>query len=597
MRLSSALQATFPAALGPQYLAMAQLIPSEITPQAREKSRAEGKIFDRFKESVSDKNVIVLHSVDFLEHDKKILGGECDFLVICKYGIFAIEVKGGGIGRSNGVWYTENHEGRHFLKESPAEQAKGAIGSLKRWIQNSGSLPQFDKVIFGWGLAFPDLSRPENIESTFGPGLSCQNVFFRDDLKFDIQRFVNRLSKYFHSKTEKLGRELDTEEIRSVAKLLRGEFKLDVKPRHQIDLIESFQTHATNQQYKASTVLLRGNALITGGAGTGKTILASRLAADRLKAGKRVLVICFNRKLREHLEHRIYSSFSGGRQNLAVMTVHSFLIQFIKTTSVDVSRYEHRFDDLCEAAFDAIVAGAPFDFDQVIFDEGQDYLTGNFLAVMDALGARQHLFYWAWFLDPNTQAAVFGNFDKQQLKVIRNEVEENYQNLVINCRNTIQIRSAVDTILGQPFLEYCEIQGQPVDWISASSADEIYRAVERTVRRYLASGMTADEIKVISLRALSKSLLLRHLRIQDEIGIVSAGGYEIEVHTASSFKGLECCGVIVVDVYSDISYTENWVKAVLYVAMTRGTYLCTVITDEDFNNSRLEAIALSIKNS
>jgi hypothetical protein len=576
---------------------MAQLIPSELTPQAREKSRAEGKIFDKFKESASDKNVVVLHSVDFLEHDKKILGGECDFLVIWKYGIFGIEVKGGGVGRSNGVWYTENHQGRHFLKESPVEQAKGAIGSLKRWIQNSGSLPQFDKVVFGWGLAFPDLSRPENIESTFGPGLSYQNIFFRDDLKFDIQRFVNKLSKYFHSKTEKPGRELGTEEIQSVVKLLRGEFNLEVSPRHQIDLIESFQTHATNQQYKASTVLLRGNALITGGAGTGKTILASRLAADRLKTGKRVLVICFNRKLREHLEHRIHSAYRSVQQNLAVMTVHGFLIQLIKTSGIEMSGVDHSFDDLCEAAFDAIVAGAPFDFDQVIFDEGQDYLTGTFLAIMDALGARQRLFNWAWFLDPNTQAAVFGNFEKRQLKVLRNEVEENYQNLVINCRNTIQIRSAVDTILGQPFLEYCEIQGQPVDWICASSAEAIYKSVEKTVRRYLTSGMTSEEIKVISLRALSKSLLTRHLRIQDGVGIITVGNYEIEVHTASSFKGLECRGVVVVDVYSDVSYSENWVKAVLYVAMTRATYLCTVITDEDFNSSRLKTIALSMENS
>jgi hypothetical protein len=575
---------------------MAQLIPSQLTPKAREKSRAEGKIFDRFKESASDENVIVLHSVDFLEHDKKILGGECDFLVICRYGIFGIEVKGGGVGRSNGFWYTENHEGRHILKESPAEQAKDAIGSLKRWLKNSGKLMQFEKVVFGWGLAFPDVSRPENMETTFGPGLSHQNVFFRDDLRFDIQKFINKLSTYFHGKTEKRGRELDIEEVRTVAKLLRGEFQLEIRPRYQIDLIESFQIHATEQQYKASKVLLRGNSLITGGAGTGKTILASRLAIDRLKAGKRVLVICFNRKLRNHLEHQIQSACENERQNLTVMTVHSFLAGLIKNSNLDRSGTDSAFDKLCEFAFDAIGAGAPFKFDQVIFDEGQDFLTGNFLAVMDALSARPHLFTWAWFLDPNVQAAVFGNFDRQQLKVLRNEVEENYQNLVINCRNTSQIRSAVDTILGQPFREYCEIQGPQVDWISASSREAASKSVEKTVRRYLANGLTADEIKIISLRSLDKSIISHEHTSPEHLPRFTVESAHIDLHTASSFKGLECRGVIVVDVYSDSSYSPDWVKAVLYVAMTRGTYLCTVITDERFNSARLEALAASVAN-
>lgn len=574
---------------------MAQLIPSQLTPQARDKSRAEGKIFDRFKESKSDHNVIVLHSVDFIEHGKKVLGGECDFLVICRHGIFGIEVKGGGVGRHNGVWYTENHEGRHTLKESPAEQAKGAIGSLKRWIQKTGSVSRFENAVFGWGLAFPDVSRPENMEGTFGPGLSHQNVFFRDDLKFDIQKFVNKLSKYFREKTDKSSRELEIEEIQSIANLIRGEFQLEVKPRHQIDLIESFQIYATDQQYKASKVLLKGNALITGGAGTGKTILASRLAVDCLKAGKQVLVICFNRKLRDHLEVQINAGYGRATPNLSVMTVHSFLIQLIKNSDIDRDQYGDTFDNLCERAFDGVNAGSKFDFDQVVFDEGQDYLTGSFLAVIDALGERQHVFTWAWFLDPNTQAAVFGNFDKAKLKVLRNEVEENYQNLLINCRNTAQIRSAVESILGEPFREYCDIQGPRVDWAIGFDLGTTVKSVEKNIRRYLSAGLAPDEIKIISIRSLKKSFLATRMTIANGIGqlIVDKRGYE--VHTASSFKGLECRGVIVVDVYIDPTYSDKWVKAILYVAMTRGTYFCTVVTDQAFNDSRLKAIESSFE--
>lgn len=570
---------------------MPKLIPASISQKAREKSRAEGKIFDKFKSSASDENTVVLHSVDFIEHEKKFLGGECDFLVVFKGGVFALEVKGGGVGRdANNRWYTQGRHGTNFLNESPIEQVKDATGSIKRWIKEGNYLDQFRKVVFGWAVVFPDVEKPQNVESIVGPGISSHNVFFADDLEHDIQKFMNSLAEYFSSKTDIDTRKLNAPEILRLTEALRGEFFLKSPPRYRLSVVEDFQLYATDQQLLSYEILLRGgNTLITGGAGTGKTILASRFAVRELNKGKSVLILCFNRKLRDHIDLQV--SFSPLKEvnsySLKVMTVHGFLSYLIGQTANQPPARDADFEIFCESAFESVLAGANLEFDRLILDEGQDYLTTSFLTVLEALKEAGNQFNWSWFLDPMIQASVFGRFDKAELQRLKIEADDNYQNLLVNCRNTNQIRAAVDTVVGGSLREHCTIEGPVVDWLIADRGS-VYQSVIKAAKRYVNEGLTESEIKIIALRSLSKTALKNHVDNTRANPCVMCGDIAIEIHTASSYKGLEAPGIIVVDVFSDLNHSEDWVRSVLYVAMTRSTYLCSVITDENFNNARIK---------
>lgn len=566
---------------------MAKLIPSIISEKARQKSRAEGKIFDCFVRSASDDKVIVLHSLDFIEHEKKVLGGECDFLIIFKGGIFGFEVKGGGVGRdADGQWYSQNRTGKHHLRESPIEQIKDAMGSLKRWIKKEGLLDKFGEIVFGWAVVFPDVDRPASLATVVGPGISDENVFFEPDLRHDIQKFVNNLAKYFSSKSGTRTRVLSAPEIEKIASALRGEFFLDVVPRHKLSVIENFQLYETDQQYQANKLLLNGDALVTGGAGTGKTIIAIRFADQEAERGRRVLVICFNRKLKDYIASKVGILAGDSSHLVQVMTVNSFLFSLIKQAGFKEPRFDESFDVICELAFEAILSGARFDYQQLICDEAQDYLTSSFMAVLDAIKEQGTNFSSAWFLDPRSQASVFGRFEKTQLQRLKLEVEDNYQNLMVNCRNTNQIRAAVDSVLEGELREICSIEGPVVDWVIADEIT-VMPQVNKAVSRFMKEGLQPHDIKIISLRSLKKTILSSQVVSKEPTPHVICNEVSVEIHTASSFKGLEAPGVIVVDVFSDLDHSEDWVRAVLYVAMTRATYLCSVITDQEFNDSRI----------
>ena len=60
-------------------------------------SNAEIRVFDKIKESfANDNRYLAFHSLNLTKHEKKRFG-EADFVIICEFGLFVFEVKGGKI--------------------------------------------------------------------------------------------------------------------------------------------------------------------------------------------------------------------------------------------------------------------------------------------------------------------------------------------------------------------------------------------------------------------------------------------------------------------------------------------------------------------
>ena len=79
-------------------------------------SRAEKKVFDAIKECFIDDNFFVAyHSIFLTAHEKKRVG-EADFVILCKFGVFVLEVKGGGISCEEGKWFTKNTQGKQYYQ-------------------------------------------------------------------------------------------------------------------------------------------------------------------------------------------------------------------------------------------------------------------------------------------------------------------------------------------------------------------------------------------------------------------------------------------------------------------------------------------------
>ena len=98
-------------------------------------------------------------------------------------GIVCVEVKGGGVSVSNGVWATRNRWGKaETLKRSPYRQAQGGMWKLLTAIRTRFGPNSFEaNCPVGWLVVFPDIPCPP-----ITPEATREEIIDRDDMERDI---------------------------------------------------------------------------------------------------------------------------------------------------------------------------------------------------------------------------------------------------------------------------------------------------------------------------------------------------------------------------------------------------------------------------
>ncbi len=105
-----------------------KLIPSVLGNET--KSNAERKVFNYLKETPLEEGY-AFHSLGLPVHEKKSYS-EADFIVVTRYGVLCLEIKGGQVDCNNGVWeFIDRNGNKSFKNEGPFDQAAGALFALK----------------------------------------------------------------------------------------------------------------------------------------------------------------------------------------------------------------------------------------------------------------------------------------------------------------------------------------------------------------------------------------------------------------------------------------------------------------------------------
>jgi hypothetical protein len=153
--------------------------------------------------------------------------GKRDFLVLApQYGLFALEVKGGGISRKNGKWQFYNKYGLVSVKtRGPFEQASEGIFSVMDAMRKKfGADSKLAGLIFGSGAMFPDI--------VFDQGeidAHQWQIFDKRD-KENVKGYIHRLAANVHRqweekyKTSCMDKIPDKKDIKELAQFLRGDF-------------------------------------------------------------------------------------------------------------------------------------------------------------------------------------------------------------------------------------------------------------------------------------------------------------------------------------------------------------------------------------
>lgn len=565
------------------------MIPSEFDEATV--SAAERRFFDLLKHDPDTADWTVLHSLGLARRGKRPFG-EIDFVVIIPgFGVFCLEVKGGGVSCHNGVWQTiDRHGSVHALKRSPFAQAREGMFAMRDAVLNRAPVGFPGGIVFGYAVVLPDV--PFTARS---PEWEPHQVIDRESLRKPVSNAVRRLAmeqrKLFNAPpTDK---EPTRANIGILIQLLRPDFDAVVTRGTQIEQTEERLLQLTQEQFDALDLLADNpRCLFDGAAGTGKTMLALEYARRSAQSGLRTLLVCFNRLLGDWLENQITGStfkaqLTAGRHFKLLR--ETIMRSSLATEFAEKERHEHG-PELYERVYgdfgSLAVEEVGETYDVLVVDEAQDLLRPGVLDCSSAwltgglAGGR-----WAIFGDFQRQA-IFGSRSADQMKELLLERAPHFANgrLKQNCRNTRNIGEETALLSGFDSLPYRvgQIAGLAVDYRYYDSPGNQCAALAEVIRRLLADGVKATDIIVLSRNRLANSGIAgtdggTDFKIEEVADMGRSRVPVVRFATVQAFKGMESPVVVLCDV-SQVS--ENEPQALLYVAMSRARSQLTVLVDE-----------------
>jgi len=568
---------------------MTRMIPEAIPSTV--KSNAEKRIFKLIRDAPGTAGWVCLYSVIVHTHERK-RRAEIDFVLLTPQGIFAIEVKGGGLSCDDGVWHTISAGNvKTRLKESPFEQASGGRFALEEKVKAKfGGKPQA-RALFGYGVMAPRAHIHDKWAADDQP-----LAYDDSDKGKSLTAYVERIAAVHKKRAHGRGERLKRADIDELASFLAGNFVSMPSPEAMIGEIRGQLNELTQEQSLVLDVLEdTERVIVDGGAGTGKTLLAVKAARKMATDGKRVLFLCFNKLLASRLRDRLDTTELRGE--LLVRNLHHHYHELILESSF-AAAFEEKYDpdepdkDKLQAMYRELFPEYAFyaaseleepPFDAIVIDEAQDILTTANLDALDAmLRGGLETGRWCVFLDTQDQVELYKNMDQEALDRLRRHGDR--QTLTLNCRNTRPIARDTAVVSRSKRPARARVTGRDVDFRTYKKRDSWTEQLARIVTELRTEGVPAGQLSVLlphkptrKEAAAIRELGLVQLTESDVLSLGTTNLEHITWSTVHSFKGLENDVVILVGV-NDIE--DDWQRSVAYVGMSRArTRLYVVLTE------------------
>jgi DNA polymerase III delta prime subunit len=555
------------------------MMPSILDPQTA--SAGEREVYRRLQDEPQGAEWTAIHSLNIAHHTRQITG-EADFVVVVPLlGVLCLEIKAHSeIRRENGLWYYGHDKAPD--PRGPFRQASEAMHSIRARVvaQNPalGSVLWWSAVVFPYApfrVLSDEWHQWQVIDSQrFRSGPLTNSIVYVLD---HARQFVATVpsAKWFQPGAG----QPTAAQCKAIALAARPDFEFYESPRSRSRRIKEEVKHFTEEQYSAlDAMAAMPRVVFAGPAGTGKTLLAVETARRASLAGRRVLLLCFNRLLSRWLR----SEVEPLGEKAWVGTLHSFMLHSagIASPPSDDAHFWQRL--LPEAAIDRLLGkSAPALYDELIIDEAQDMLSDPYLDLLD-LSLAGGLSAGRWRL--------FGDFERQTLYETDLSVEDFTHRraagtptylLRTNCRNVPRISSLVRLLAGlEP--NYSKVlrpdNGVEPEVKYYSSLDAQVSLLASSLDSLLAERFGPDDIVVLSPRSGNAcSDALTNGKWKGRLcSAESAAAGQIKTSTVHSFKGLESAAVVLTDVES---IKGPRAQALFYTAITRAQDRLIVLVD------------------
>ena len=559
---------------------MATLIPELSEAQLEDlPSQAEAKVYRALRDKLPQDYVVFFQIGWILRlEEEQAKDGETDFLVCHPdHGYLCIEVKGGGVGfdATMSDWFSiDRHQQKHPIN-NPINQALKAKYSIRsklnehpRWRDLS-----MGNCLRGHTVFFPDvgdataLNRPDMPAALIGSARNLQKPKDWVDGAFaywanDAGTFTPIGRRGIDVMREVFARSFVVAPLVS-SRLADQEARRVVLTKDQMRVLDFLQSHR--------------RVAVSGGAGTGKTLLALEKARRLASEGIKTFLTCYNRQLADYL-----ARLCSGTSNLDVMSFHQLcyrqvekanlasgrdLVREAKVTYPGTDLYDVQLPNALAYALEVL----PDRYDAIVCDEGQDF-------------REEFWFPLELLLSDYDRGPLYVFYDDNQNIYARAStfpIRDEPFTLTTNCRNTAPIHTAAyrhykGIPVSPPDIEGDEVQLEASPGRDAQAIKINARIVDLIARQGVDPGdiavLIADARRKAEYYSTLRRLPLPKPAIWLEEGI--PGNDTVLIDTIQRFKGLES-PVVVLWGLDTIDLARN--EELLYVGMSRAKSLLVVV--------------------
>ena len=559
---------------------MATLIPELSEEQLDElPSQAEAKVYRALRTGLSQEYVVLFQVAWILRREEEqAKDGETDFLVCHPdQGYLCVEVKGGGVGfdAATGEWFSvDRHQNKHSIK-NPISQGLKAKYSIRSKLNEHPRWRDLGlgNVLRGHTVFFPDigdsgaLSRPDMPAALIGTARTLQ----------DPKSWIEGAFAYWGNDAGSFSA-IGRRGIDVVREVFAKSFVVKPMVASRLADQETRRLLLTKDQMRVLDFLYsRRRVAVSGGAGTGKTVLALEKAQRLASEGFSTLLTCYNRQLADYL-----ANVCAGTKNLEVLSFHQLCHRQVERANhisgrdlVAEAKVTYPGKDLFDVqlpnAFAYSLEIIPDRYDAIVCDEGQDFREEFWVPLELLLSDFDRAPFYVFYDDNQNIYARAGTFP------IRDEPFT----LTTNCRNTVPIHLAAykhykGVPVSPPKVDGDDIQFEMSPGRDAQAAKINARIVDLVARQ----GVSAGDISVLIADAQRKAdyySVLRRLPLPKPATWLEEGirtDNTVLIDTVQRFKGLES-SIVILWGLDTIDWDRN--EELLYVGMSRAKSLLVVV--------------------
>ncbi|OPL12266.1 MAG: hypothetical protein AVO34_07655, partial [Firmicutes bacterium ML8_F2] len=494
--------------------------PTKLPASIRENTlrTAELKLYDYFKENLSPDHTAIYNTewiCNFRGQNSENLMdpytgsraspkdyplGEADFILAGPDGLLILEVKGGGVFVEGGAWYSRDKNGKIHDIENPLIQSRKNMFAV---INTILSCRRFRNrfIPAGYAVILPETSK-------WAEEIADQRLLVFQEQCDDMLLFkLKELVRYWRHLWQDQGKpveRLDKEDLEIIVSRFAPTVEFKKLPLRKT--ITEFQEQVLTLTENQFDILksLGGNprAVISGGAGTGKTLLAMEKARQVAGHGHRTLFTCPNRLLAEYVKSQLEDV-----ENLEVMNFHGLCYNWgIKAGIKDLidpdgpGRYRVPTGYYKETLPDALVVAADKlkdRFEAVIVDEAQEMEDIYWTALQCCLVEEDPIFYI--FCDPDQ--AIWYLDESLPFKSPTFHLRK-------NLRNSKKVFEVLKQLCGETDYESgCTHEGE-FGLVEIKDGEDLVKRLEKLLSELTGRGYSQKDIAIVTGKSLDKSKLV-----------------------------------------------------------------------------------------